>query len=194
MRKFLLPLLISLVTFSTQAADEPGACLTPGTDYLAMDFNAFDQTMKQGWREVADREGCELAAAELIRTYYTEHSDLSEGRLGLLRWHEGQMRAEAAQYEQAVALFNQTYKDPENDSFGWNYYVTATIAFIEKDKERLLEAREQLAAVEKPSSLNMTDANGNPVEMRWPPNLHIVDNFVACFGKTYLEAYSTQCE
>lgn len=164
-------------------------CLTPGTDYLALDFMAFDQTMDAGWREVANREGCAVAAANLIKEYRTTKSDLSEGMLSTMRWHEGQMRAEAEQSEQAVTLFKTTYKDAENDSFGWNYYVAATIAFLEQDREALIEARERLAALPKPSDINMTDADGNPVQIDWPPNLKVVDNFLRCFGKDYAAAY-----
>ena len=164
-------------------------CLTPGTDYLALDFMAFDQTMDAGWREVANREGCAVVAADLIKDYRTANADLSEGMRSTMRWHEGQMRAEVGQTKQAIELFMTTYKDSENDSFGWNYYVDATIAFLEQDREALNEAREQLAALPKPSDINMTDADGNPVQMDWPPNLKVVDNFLSCFGKDYAAAY-----
>lgn len=177
---------LSGVAASKEATD---VCLTPGTDYLALDFMAFDQTMEAGWREVANRDGCEVAAADLIKEYRTTKSDLSEGMLSTMRWHEGQMRAEAGQNEQAIALFETTYKDKENDSFGWNYYVDATIAFLEQDREALSTAREQLAALPKPSDMNMKDADGNPVKIDWPPNLKVVDGFVACFGKSYAESY-----
>ena len=164
-------------------------CLTPGTDYLGLDFMAFDQTMDAGWREVANREGCAVAAAELIKEYRTTKSDLSEGMLSTMRWHEGQMRAEAGQNEHAIALFKTTYKDAEKDSFGWNYYVDATIAFLEQERDALNKAREQLAALPKPSGINMTDPDGNPVKIDWPPNLKVVDNFLSCFGKDYAAAY-----
>ena len=164
-------------------------CLTPGTDYLGLDFMAFDQTMDAGWREVANRECCAVAAADLIKDYRTAHAELSEGMLSTMRWHEGQMRAEAGQNEHAIALFKTTYKDAEKDSFGWNYYVDATIAFLEQDRDALNKAREQLAALPKPSGINMTDPDGNPVKIDWPPNLKVVDNFLSCFGKDYTAAY-----
>ncbi|WP_258806582.1 hypothetical protein [Pseudidiomarina sp. CB1] len=187
LRKLGIVLCAALGLWSNSEAAEP--CLTPGTDYLALEFMEFDQTMDAGWREVANREGCKVAAAELIKKYRTTHSELHDGQLSIMRWHEGQMRAEVGQNEQAVALFETTYKAKENDSFGWNYYVDATIAFLQQDREALLQAREQLAALPEPSGVNMTDADGNPVEMDWPPNLHVVDDFVACFGKSYAESY-----
>ena len=72
-------------------------------------------------------------------------------------------------------MFKTTYT--ENDSFGWNHYVDATIAFLQHDEAALRAAREKLAGLEQPSELNMTDKDGNPVEMDWPPNLKVVDNF-----------------
>src|SRR5690554_3558350 len=88
-------------------------CLTPGIDYMALEFQEFDQTMDAGWREVANREGCALAAADLIARYRDNKPDLREGQLSIMRWHEGQMRAEAGQNEQAVALFKQTYTESD---------------------------------------------------------------------------------
>ncbi|WP_411359982.1 hypothetical protein [Pseudidiomarina sp. YC-516-91] len=162
-------------------------CLTPGTDYMALEFQEFDQTMEAGWREVANREGCTEAAADLIQRYRDSKPDLREGQLSIMRWHEGQMRAEAGQNEQAVALFKQTYT--ESDTMGWNYYVNATIAFIEQDAEALQQAHDQLSALPKPSGMNMTDADGNPVDIQWPPNLQVVENLMSCFGRSYSEAY-----
>lgn len=194
MRNFLglVGLLLSLLSFSVLAADDTD-CLDRETDYLAMDFMAFDQTMNEGWRAVANKKHCRAEAADLIHRYATQKDGISDGMLSTLRWHEGQMRAEAGQNKRAVALFEQTYKPVEEDRMGWNYYVAATIAFLEQDKAALLKNREKLAALEKPADMEFKDADGNPVDIPWPPNLHVVDRFIACFGNSYSESYG-DCE
>ncbi|MBT43476.1 MAG: hypothetical protein CMF12_13260 [Idiomarina sp.] len=194
MRNFfgLVGLLLGSMSLSAVAADEAD-CLDPETDYLAMDFMAFDQTMSEGWRAVANKKHCRAEAADLIHRYATQKDGVSDGMLSTLRWHEGQMRAEAGQNKRAVALFKQTYKPQDKDRMGWNYYVAATIAFLEQDKAALLKSRAQLAALEKPADMDFKDADGNPVDIPWPPNLHVVDRFIACFGNSYSNAYG-DCE
>lgn len=194
MRNFLglVGFFLSLLSFSALAADDTD-CLDRETDYLAMDFMAFDQTMNEGWRAVANKPHCRAEAADLIHRYATQKEGISDGMLSTLRWHEGQMRAEAGQNKRAVALFEQTYKPAEEDRMGWNYYVAATIAFLEQDKAALLKNGEKLAALEKPADMEFKDADGNPVDIPWPPNLHVVDRFIACFGNSYSESYG-DCE
>lgn len=175
------------LTFSFLLSTSP--CLSPDIDYMALAFQEFDQTMDAGWREVANRDGCAVAAADLIQRYRESKPDLSEGQLNIMRWHEGQMRAEAGQNEQAVALFKQTYT--EFDTMGWNYYVNATIAFIEQDAEALQHAHDQLVALPKPSEFKPLDADGKPMQIDWPPNLKVVEQLMSCFGRSYADAYGT---
>ena len=47
--------------------------------------------------------------------------------------------------------------------------------------------------IEKPADMEFKDADGNPVDIPWPPNLHVVDRFIACFGNSYSESYG-DCE
>ncbi len=185
-------LLLILLTSSYKVSAEP-QCLDNSTDYLALDFIEFDQTLGQGWRAVADKPECQKEAANLIQQYAEQKEGLSEGMLSTLRWHEGQMRAVVGQNEKAIALFKQTFKPEKSDRMGWNYYVGATIAFLGKDKQALLENRSKLAQLEKPEDMDMRDADGNPVDIQWPPNLHIVDRFVSCFGRSYSDTYAN-CE
>jgi hypothetical protein len=68
---------------------------------------------------------------------------------------------------------------PERASEGSNgviiVEVTATIAFLEGDREGLLAAREQIAS--------------GPEWEGAIPNLNVVDRLIANFGKPYSEAY-----
>lgn len=165
------------------------ACVDESIDYLAMDFMAFDQDLDGGWRAIAENPACAAAAADVIEWYRMHKPELSAGMQSSLLWHEGQLRAEAGQTTTAIELLQQTFKPAATDDFGWNYYVAATIAFLQEDRDALLRQRANLAALEKPSGFNPTDSNGNPINIQWPPNLNVVDNFIKCFGKSYRDAY-----
>jgi len=94
-----------------------------------LDENEFDQDISGGWRALASTPGCLLIAADLLRDYRNAHHKES----GLLFWHEAQVRADAGQYPEAIALMEHAYKPTEDDKAGWNPYVDATIAFLRRD-------------------------------------------------------------
>lgn len=152
---------------------------------LSLDLRAFDQDMDGGWRELARSGQCQGVAADLIRDYRAHH----RSQTSILFWHEGQLRAMLGQTDEALALFAHSRND--DDRFGWNYYVTATIAFLRNDIERLRKARDELASVRPPPSFNPKRSDGTTVA--WPPNLNIVDGLIRCFGRSYGEAYSPAC-
>lgn len=169
-----------------EAVSTPVQCSFDRTEMLALDTNAFDQDFKGGWRSVAYRDGCKSVAADLIRDYIEEHDVHST----IIFFHEAQMRAMAGQTERALQLLPATRKPPESDRIGWNHYVDATIAFLRKDMDALLQAQAKLASIPKPESFNPVDVDGNPMELIWPPNLNVVDGFVECFGQDINWAYN----
>ncbi len=172
---------------STATADE-SACQFDQDEMLRLDFNAFDQSYDQGWRVVAEQEGCELAAADLIRNYIEHHQTDHV----IIVFHEAQLRAKAGQIDRAVELFRQTrIEDGQMTAFGWNEYVDASIAFLERDRQALVDARDRLTSLTRPSNLGARDRHGNPIEIEWPPNIGMVNGFVACFDKSYKQAYDT---
>ena len=185
-----LALLIAVpgITISDEA-DYPstGKCEFDREALLALDFNAFDQDFDGGWRQIAKDKDCSLVAADLIREYIDRH----EPEQKIIVFHEGQMRAKGGQTDRAIELISST-REPEgqNSYFGWNYYIDATIAFLAKDKRRLIEAKDALAALPKPSNFRAVDRDGNPVEIQWPPNMGVVNGFVECFEETYAVAYA----
>ncbi len=187
-RRFTLIAILLCAPATGIPADEQ-TCNFDEQAMLELDFDTFDQTFGSGWRAVAENDGCALAAADLIRAYIELH-DPGER---IIVFHEAQMRAKGGETERAISLFRET-RDEEgvNSAFGWNEYVDATIAFLEKDKKSLIEARSKLLAIPKPSNFNAVDRQGNPVEIAWPPNLNVVDGFLECFEKSYDEAYG-QC-
>jgi Asp-tRNA(Asn)/Glu-tRNA(Gln) amidotransferase C subunit len=178
------------------AAAQPDAPAGPDCAYdldamLALDRQAFDQEIPDGgWRGLS-REGCYEEAAELIRSWRHEKRD----HASILYWHEGQMRAFAGQTEEAIGLFERTYTAPEEDrDFGWNFYVSGTIAFLRNDREGLTQAIEGLAKIPEPADNTFTRPDGTVVKMGWPPNMNVLKNFEMCWGRSYKETYgSSSC-
>lgn len=130
-------LLALALAAATCAVPAMAACDYDLQAMLELDEQAFDQDLTSGgggWRKIAREPGCELDTADLIRAYRDRHG--VEG--GTLAWHEGQMRASAGQYAQAARLFEAARRKPAEDPAGWNHYVDASIAFLERDMDRLL--------------------------------------------------------
>lgn len=155
---------------------------------LALDYDAFDQDMAGGWRGLSNR-GCTAEAANLIRDWRTAHgSDAPDVRL--LFWHEGQMRVEIGQKQQAIALFERSRKPAEIDrGWGWNLYVDGTIAFLRGDRSGLERARAALAALPRPPELAQTvGPDGKPIKLQWPRNLNMLDGFRRCWNQPYRQA------
>lgn len=188
-------MITALILAAAQATDAPAAPDQPDCSYdlkamLELDLNAFDQDLEGGWRKLARKEGCDLAAAELIREWRHTKRD----HRSVLYWHEGQLRAQVGQTEEAIALFELTYSAPEFDTdFGWNHYVSGTIAFLRDDREGLEKSIERLKAVPEPSNNSFTRPDGTVFQMAWPPNLHVLEAFERCWGKSYKIAYGPEC-
>ncbi len=151
---------------------------------LSLDRKAFDQDLPDGgWRSLFNR-GCYAEAAELIREWRHQKRD----HASILYTHEGQMRAYAGQNEEAVALLRLTYKPADQDAAGWNFYMDGTIAFLTRDREALEVAIERLKAVPEPAGIRAVRADGNPIKIKWPLNLDVLDAFERCWERPYKEA------
>lgn len=160
---------------------------------LALPRHVFDQTDGQGWRTLAAR-GCDAVATDLIAAYRAAHPN--DRYRAIMAWHEGQMRANAGDDARARPLFMQARHI--GDQFGWNDYVDATIAFIDRDRHALLAARTRLAATPRPETHAWFDPDGHPIPgpvlapgQAWPDNLPVVDALVRCFKRSYKAAYAT---
>ena len=178
--------LLLLVAQPQESVPAPTAdCSYDLETMLELDLSAFDQDLQGGWRPLSTI-GCYAEAAELIREWrYEKRSHNS-----ILYWHEGQMRAFAGQTEEALALFELTYKPADLDAdFGWNHYVDGTIAFLRRDRERLALATERLAEVPAPDNLTATMPDGAVVTMSWPPNMSVLQAFAGCWEESYRAAY-----
>jgi hypothetical protein len=158
-------------------------CRADRAAMLALSEDRFDQDLEGGWRALAAKPECAAAAADLIAAYRTAHPDAS----AMLKWHEGQLRAEGGQAERAVRLFESSRK--AGTAEGWNDYVDATVAFLRRDRKALLAARARLAALPRPADWRPQDAQGRSLPLPWPPNLNVVDGLLRCFDRPYREAY-----
>lgn len=200
----IVALVVAMIAFSTCFPTKAASrCAYDKKALLALDEKSFDQELANGgggWRAIAHVPGCELAAAGLLAAYRAAHPASSPA----LAWHEGQLRASAGEYDRAIALLGGARKAPDQDPFGWNDYVDATIAFLRHDKAALLAARKRLAAVAYPAGAGLPPLKGGYMEfpaqkgqparrLRWPPNIEVVDALVDCFGKRYSEAYGASC-
>jgi hypothetical protein len=152
---------------------------------LSLELAEFDQDLNGGWRRIAAMPYCAEDAADLIEEYRRRR----DAKDITLTFHEGQLRARAGQTDRAIDLFEASLKPPERDGFGWNHYVQATIAFLERDREALIRSRDALAGLEEPTDFRPVDQDGNPVDITWPPNLEVVEGFLACFERPYSAAY-----
>jgi len=178
----------SLLLLNSAQAAEPKAvdCSYDLDAMLQLNHNDFDQGLDGGWRKLSDK-GCDLEAAELIREWRFHKRSHST----ILYWHEGQLRANEEQTDQAIELFRLTYNPQDHDEFGWNYYVDGTIAFLSDDRESFDRAIKRLKALPSPENRpSFTLPDGSIRQMNWPPNLHVLGLFQTCWGESYKKAYT----
>lgn len=145
---------------------------------LQHSYHQFDQTPGQGWRAYADKR-CYLLSAHLLYEYKQKNrDDLVEWQNRIITWHAGQMYAFNHNYDLAKKRFRGSLdpSEPENTPVLWNDYVHASIAFLEKNIEKLKKHRENIA--------NGPDHNGEKA------NLAIIDALIECIDRPYSVAYS----
>jgi hypothetical protein len=189
--------LLSAATPPAVTAEKPINCNFDRAAMLNLDFDTFDQDDSKGWRKIGNRPECRRAAADLIDQYIKAHrAELArQWRIPSLRWHEAQLRAFARDRLKAIALMKQSLKPLTGPkefvgwtefAAAWNAYVNASIAFLGRDLNELKRGRTLLAGLQPPKGF--LEENG-PTE--WPPNLDVVDALVACFDRSYEEAYGS---
>ena len=181
-----MPFVSIALLFATTLSGQ-GQCAYDQNAMLLLDQNAFDQDMDGGWRTLA-ANGCDAQAADLIAKWREVH----HAEDPILYWHEGQLRANAGEYDRAVRLFEAArHPASEDEKWGWNLYVEGSIAFLEGDLPALESARAKLSMLpEPPEFQSIKDVHGNLATIAWPMNLHVLDGFIRCWGKRYKEAYN----
>lgn len=171
------------------AAPAAPTCAVDTARMIQLTYEDFDQNPSKGWRSVSRRPECRVAAADLIREYRTANwGKLLPHQLHLNYWHEGQLRAFGAQVDRAIPLLLAGANPDSID--GFPHYAMATVAFLQRDLAALRAARVRLAALPEATWFKEAKTRGQiGKDMKWPPNLDVVDGLIACFDKPYSEAY-----
>jgi hypothetical protein len=188
-RRLAIASLALMLASQAKAESAPRACQMDREKIVRLTFWEFDQDASRGWRKIASRPGCERAAAELIRHY----REKTGSKITTLYWHEGQLRANLGENRRAVQMFRKSLKN--DDILGWNYYALSTIAFVKRDRKALIENYEKLKVLPVPQGQTWIGDDGKKSDRppEWPPNLHVVEAMVKCFGQTYRQVYSKGC-
>ena len=140
---------------------------------LNLSYKEFDQTEGKGMRALA-YAGCAKEAADLIVAYIKKN----DAKQSSLFWHVAQQRASDGENAEAIRYARQSLAKEEDLSkrpLRWNDYVLATIAFLEKDKEKFLQHRENVA-------------QGKDLHFGNAMNLKLLDGLLKNFDKNYKQA------
>lgn len=144
---------------------------------LQMPYYDFDQT-ENGWRHYANT-GCYQKMGRLIDRYLEKNKTaLVDWQKIAITWHAGQLFAFNNDYETAKVRFHHALdkNEGENPPLLWNDYVYATLAFLDKDRNKLELHREKIAK--------------GPIINGKRPNLEVVDNLLLYFDQPYSFAYA----
>lgn len=192
-------LLLALALRATPALAVEDACDLSADEeraLLALDYRAFDQGLEplSGWRPFWEK-GCYAEVARFIHAYRAKSE--ANAKIEMLAFHEGQALAAVGDYRAAIEMFklNINEKPSKRLVTDWNSYVQGTIAFLERDREALLAARDRLRlqkpwsdeALKSISEEYAKDLRGTK------PNLPVLDGFLNCFERPYAEAYGAAC-
>lgn len=171
-----LGMLALLVATDLFPSASRGQDTTESPEELGLSYQDFDQRPGGGWRKIAD-QGKHLEAARVIDRYEKEKKGLEEWQRVNLRFHAGQLYAFADKKDQALARFKTALfpKEPADSPIRWNAYVQATIAFLERDRKKLADLREEIAKGPKLQGI--------------VPNLDVVDRLIEYFDEPYPVAY-----
>ena len=152
-----LPRVVALILatlFAPTAVNNLSLAQEPsGESFLKLSFEQFDQDMNGGWR-VNAKSRKYADAATMIESYLSQRDDLTPENKRMLHFHAGQMWAMGDQKTKAIEHLKKSTQSKENDFLRWNAYVAGTIAFLEKDTDKLEAAREEVAKAEIPLSFN----------------------------------------
>lgn len=146
---------------------------------LNLSYQEFDQTPNQGWRSLAEEQGY-LQAGEMIDRYLENNNNLEKWQIINLSFHSGQMYAFSDNYDIALLRFRNSINEnePVDTPILWNTYVNATIAFLEKDQDTLIEMRDKIAS--------------GPEFQGIIANLDIANKLIRDYGQSYSEAYLSE--
>lgn len=126
--------------------------------------------LEQDWRKLSQNGNFVDAASELL---YLTLSDSTRNRHADF-WHIGQIYAQDNQYQKAIFYLKKSMKDhTEMDDKQYWWYYKGTLAFLQKDKERLEKFSKLLGE-------NHTNYYSN--------NAKVLKSLLNNFDKPYFEA------
>lgn len=173
--RYTLLLLISLFSTNLLASECEQEYRARLESDILLSYEQFDQTLNAGFRSLA-ASGCNKEAADLIEEYIKA----TKSPKSSLRWHIAQLRATQGDYPAAVKSAMTVLREKEDfkaDPLRWNSYVLATVAFLERDKEKLILYRNSVAD-------GKDEFWGNKL------NLKLLDSLIHHFDKDYKFAMS----
>jgi hypothetical protein len=135
------------------------------TRLMHLSLDGFDQSY-EGFRKYSEN----YDLVRLIIPEYINLNHLSIYEAANLHWHLGQMHAFNDNIEAAIAEMAQS--NLESSPIFWKCYVEGSIAFLKKDKAKLLE------------SLEILRKQDNQM------NIEFLEKFVKYFDRPYWEAYN----
>lgn len=144
---------------------------------LMQEFWTFDQS-PFGFRSLAKLDDrCYLRTGVLIADYLTKNDTaLDANSKQISNFHAGQSFSFVTKYDIAIPHFERSINPDEaaDPTFHWNAYVEATLAFLRRDKNALVAAREKFGKHPQ---------GGDSV------NVKVVDRMIKCFNSTYKDVY-----
>jgi hypothetical protein len=170
---------------TAQPAERLVTCQLPQAEHdrlMALDFLAFDQDMRGGWRAYASG-GCQREAADLIGNYLDKHEQLALPQQGVMRFHVFQLLAGLGAKDEAMRALAQVedLDRRRNAPASWVAYETATHRFMDNDRagfDAAVAQLEQIAAAQPP-----------PDRFGSETNLNVLRGMGRCFDKSYGQAY-----
>lgn len=131
MKKIFLSILVILF-YSIKAQ-------TTSTDYLISVKQEIFDSDTCCWRKLSQLKNYK-EAAELVVEYLNKSKNITNQHS--LNWHAGQLFAMANEKDKAKKYFKKTYSIfyklfGDDDAKTWYYYAKGTVAFLERDKQKL---------------------------------------------------------
>ncbi|MHB8284957.1 MAG: hypothetical protein ACYDD1_09810 [Caulobacteraceae bacterium] len=151
---------------------------------MTLDVATFDRS-DTGWRLYAGAK-CYSQAAELIEGYLDSRAALRADDQSILRYHAGQMLADANRADDAVSELRVVLAlEPQrpHPDMGWTQYIRGFIGFLMQDRPALDKAVLELDLYAKGETGKLQA--GDQI------NLNALHGLQRCYGKDYAFAYSS---
>lgn len=172
----LISLVITLVLVTSLVASAD--CKNPIFQrYLELDYKTFDQSPPDGgWRHLKGK-GKDLEIAEIIDGYVRCRPGLTGAQKATLTFHAGQIFGDLGHTDLAVKKMKQARNSSLDKRYHWNSFVDGSIAFLEKDLEKLKLARDRVQTAEPDH-----------------PYVETLNDLIRCFYKPYREFENCRME